>query len=534
MKKLVAFIIVLVILISCRKEKTYWDVDIVSPVATSSLSLSNLFPDTLLETNADGSLQIAFQSDLFSLNADTLLKLPDTTFANVYAPIMFPFGYFTYFPNDNFNFLPNSEVRFDIASGIELKEATIHSGMLHLEIKNPLRQPTIFTCSVSSAKLNSVPLSVSLNVPAGTQTNPAYRDTFIDITNYHVDFTGSGGNKTNTILQSLAIKIAPTASPDTLKYGDSIKSYITFIDLIPQFGRGYFGNQSITLPLDTMMFNEFNQLQSGSLGLDSANIKLYITNDFGIDLRAKIDTLGSISPQNGTINLTGPGTTSPFNVGRSTAIANGSSPVIPYLKTLTYTNLNSNVTQFIGNLPRSISYKMTAQLNPLGNVSGYNDFVYYGTALKAKLDAKVPLRFSTNNLSLRDTTEFNISALSDEVNVINEGKLKLRANNSYPFDLGLTAMLLDEYNNPIEPIIIGPDNIIFSPLLDANGISIGSKETWLEIPFDKGKLESMLKARKIAYYITFNTPNPPAVATFLNTYRLDLLLTVDFNYSVNK
>jgi hypothetical protein len=535
MKKILIPIVASFLLLSCKKEKTYWDADIVSPVATSSLNLSNLFPDTLLTANSDGSLKIALETDLFRLTADTLLKLPDTTFENMYVPpFVFPGQYFTYNPGDNINFLPSNEVTFDIANGVKLKEAMIHSGKLHVEIFNPLRQPTIFTCSVSSATFNSVALSVTMPMPAGTQAHPAYRDTFIDVSNYHVNFTGQAGNKSNTVIQNMAIQISPLATMDTMKYGDTLRTNITFIDLVPQFGRGYFGTQTLQLGPDTTVFDAFNQISSGSLNLDAANIQLQVTNEFGIDLRSNILFLQSLNPQNATIALNGPSIGSSFNVGRATATGNPAAPVIPYNKTLTYTELNSNITQFIGNLPRSISYSLSSQLNPLGNVSGYNDFAYYGTSLSAHMKAEIPLKFSANNIVLRDTTTFDISSLNEQIDNINEGKLRLRAINSYPFNLTLTGMLLDENNHVIETLISGPGNVILAPSVGPNGASIGTHETWLEIPFDKGKLESMKKARKIAYYIQFNTTNQPGSVTFMNTDKLDLLLTADFNYSINK
>ncbi|MDP2387010.1 MAG: hypothetical protein Q8M29_11600 [Bacteroidota bacterium] len=534
MKKIFFLVFLAISFLSCRKEKTYWDADIVAPVATSSLSLSNLFPDTLLEANSGGQLSINFEAELFRLAADTLLELPDTSFKNVFGPVMFQGGYFNYQPGQTLYSSANNLVSFQIANGIKLKEAVIRSGKVHLEVRNPLRQPTEFICSVGSAELNGVPLLISLTVPAGTQASPAYRDTFVTVDNYHVDFSGNDGTKTNTISQSLIFKIAPNAVTDTLKYGDTLKSLITFVDLIPDYGRGYFGNQTLTLGPDTAIFDVFNQISSGSLGLDSANIQVQMQNEFGVDLRSNLTAVQSISPINASVNLTGSNIGTSFNVGRAIATGNPASPVTPYNKTIAFTNTNSNINQFIGNLPNSISYALSSQINPLGNISGYNDFVYYGTNFKADLKAHVPLRFSANNIVLRDTTEFNVSALSEEIDKVNEGKLILKATNSYPFSLAVTGILLDENNQPIEPLISAPNNLVNAPVVNASNVVVAPQETIIEIYFDKGKFESIKKARKIAYYITFNTTNQPNAVAFLNWYKLDLLLTADFNYSVNK
>lgn len=535
LKKIYLALFIVIVLFSCRKEKTYWDADFVAPVASSSLNLSNLFPDTLLTSNANGSLRIALESDLFSYTADSLLELPDTTIYNFLTTLFpFPGSYFTYQPGQSFDMNPQNEINFTIANGVKLKEAIIRSGKLRLLIYNPLRQPSNFRCSVTSASKNGIPLNIIIPMSPGTAANPFIKDTLVDVSDYKIDFSGVAGNKTNTIYQALSLDILTTAVADTFKHNDSIKSYITFVDLVPQYARGYFGTQVIQVGPDTTAFDIFNQISSGTLGLDSAEIKLTITNQFGVDLRSTINTLKSINPSNGNVNLTGTNIGTAFNVGRAIATGIPTSPVIESVKQLAYNQSNTNINSFVGNLPKQIAYDLNANLNPLGNVSGFNDFVYYGTSLKAKMNANIPLRFSANNIVLRDTTEFNASALEEQLSNINEGFLLLRAHNSYPFSLKITGVLLDENNNQLEALIAGPENEIQAPLLDGNGIVVATKETFLKIPFDRAKLENIVKAKKIAYYIEFNTANSPSSITFYDHYKLDLLLTADFNYTLNR
>jgi hypothetical protein len=532
-KKINFLFVIIIFFFSCRKEKTYWDADFVAPVASSSLNLSNLFPDSILSANTNGSLKIAIESDLFSYTADSLLQLPDTTiFNSTPYPFPFPGSFYTYQPGQSFDMNPQNEVRFDVANGVQLKEAIIRSGKLRLLIKNPLRQPANFKCNVTSATKNGIVLNLIIPMNAGTQANPSEKDTLIDISGYKVNFSGAIGNKTNTIIQTISLDILTTAVQDTFKYGDTLKSYITFVDLIPEFGRGYFGTQSIQVGPDSAAFDIFNQISSGSLGLDSSEIKLTVTNEFGVDLRSTINFIQSYSLVNTSVNLTGNNVGTSFNVGRATPSGNPSNPVIAVSRVLTFNQTNSNINSFIGNLPSTIFYDLNAHINPLGNVTGFNDFIYYGTSLKAKMAANIPLRFSANNIVLKDTSEFNAEALEAQLGNINEGFLLLRARNSYPFSLKITGILLDENNVVLEPLISAPDNFIEAPVLDANGIVTSAKETFLKVSFDKGKLDNIVRAKKIAYYVEFNSNNSPA--TFYNYQKLDLLLTADFNYSINK
>ncbi len=264
----------LLIFFSCKKETPYWDADFSAPVASSSLSLSNLFPDSIISSNQNGSLSIRFDDEFFAFTADSLVNIPDTTIYNSFQPILFPGGYYPYSPGFTMDINAQDEVRFDFPNSIELKEAIIKSGKLKIVVKNPLRQPVIFKCIVLSATKNGSILNFSIPISAGSRQQPKIKDTLIDISNYKVSFSGAAGNKTNTVLQDLDFMIAPYASSDTIQYGDSLQSYITFQNLIPEFARGYFGNEVISIGPDTSAFDFFDKIHSGTLALDSTEINL--------------------------------------------------------------------------------------------------------------------------------------------------------------------------------------------------------------------------------------------------------------------
>jgi hypothetical protein len=535
------FIIILALAaISCRKEKTWWDADFVAPIASSSMNLSNLFPDTIITSNPDSSLSIAFDTDLFNFSVDSVLKLPDTSIVNKFSPIIFPFGYYTYSPG---NLIPMSsdplngdEVDFSVPNGVLLKRALVKSGKIKIEARSSLRQPTVFKCTVPSAELNGSPLVLSLSMPAGTQSNLSYHDTIIDISNYDIDFGGKTGNKSNTAVQKLELIIPITSIADTIKYKDSINTTITFIDLIPQYGMGYFGTQTISAGPDTSVFDVFGKIKGGTLNLNNATFKLNVINEFGVDMKAKINSVKSISSLTGnTITLTGSPITNTFNLNRATWMGSLNSPIInPGVKTLTLNGQNSNIVQFISNMPDKISYSLTGQLNPLGNISGSNDFAFYGTSLKATLNVDIPLNFSASNIILRDTVDVDFSAIPPSTDNINYGNLLLNATNSYPFSMNVQGYLLDENNMVIDSLFNSMYNTIDAAILDVNNKVVASKASTLKVPLNYEKFQLLKRAKRIHFLSKFNTANQPATIKFYNYYKLDLSLTADVNYSINK
>jgi hypothetical protein len=541
LKTAILAVLMLFAVLSCRKEKPFWDADLVAPIASSSLSLSNLFPDTILQTNSDSSISIAFNTDLFNFAVDSVLQLPDTSIVNRTALWPFPFGYATYSPGSVFplsnNQATGDETDFDVPNGVLLKNAIVRSGKIKVGATSSLRQPTIFKCTVPSATLNGSPLVFKLPLPAGTQSNPSYHDTIIDVSNYNINLTGILGNKSNTLIQKLELQIPLTSAADTIKYKDSIISTITFIDLVPQFGLGYFGSQNISVGPDTTVFDIFNKIKAGNLNLNNATFKLNVINEFGIDMKAKISSVKSInSINNSSVTLTGSPITNSFNLNRASRSGNPAiNPVItPTTKTLTLNGQNSNIVQFINNLPDKISYALTAQLNPLGNISGANDFAFYGTSLKATMDIDIPLNFSASNITLKDTVLVDFSAIPQSTDNINYGNLLLSAGNSYPFSLNVQGYLLDENNSVIDSLFSSMYNTVDAGLLDVNNKVIASKTSVLRIPLNPEKFTTLKRAKKIYFVSKFNTANQPTTIKFYDYYKLDLRLTADVNYSINK
>jgi len=518
------------ILFGCRKEKTYWEGDFVGPLAHGNLSLGNIFPDTTIKSNPDSSLKIAFETNVVNYQLDSLLKIPDTTIiVKNTLPIPIKVAVtpcmlvISATKNDNY---------FPIKNGVQLTQAVIKSGEVIVELSSTIRQPIVYNYTLTAAEKNNVTLTNAFNVPGGSQTVPGVATYTIDLSGYSIDFTGINHNLTNTVEQEYSAMISCSAQNDTVFPNDSILVKYTFKDLVPQYAQGYFGNQSITVGPDTTSFDVFNTIQSGMLNLNSADVKLKIINEFGVAMRATINNLTAMSTPNATTTvLTSTVINSPYNING--AINNGPYlPVTASSKTITLNNSNSNIKDFIGILPDKFSYKLTTQLNPMGNQGGNNDFAYYGTGFKAYLNADIPLYFSASNILLTDTVTLDLSGVTQFKN-INYGQLLLTATNSYPFSINLQGYLLDENKNVVDVLFSTP-NTIQAPMLDANFKVIAPLQSRLYIPLNKTKLDNLQKARYIRYTSTFNTASQPNQIKFYEHYTLDLLLTADINYTIGK
>ncbi len=547
-KQIAPFLILLLALNACRKEKSYWGDDFVAPIAHGGLTLANLFPDTLIKSNPnDSSLKLSFQSILINFGLDSLLKIPDTTtFVKDTMPVPPP-TYIPITPSETMFSVDVSnpsqaENYYNFPNGIQLKKAIIRSGTVQIKMENTVRQPIDYHYQLSSATKNGHILDTVFHIPSGdpisgSLNNPGVLTATLDLSGYTIDFTGISYNKYNTLIETYTVSVSASAQPlDTIFFRQGFASYFSFKGIIPQYAVGYFGNQTINVGPDTTSFNIFNTIKSGMLNLNSAKINLRIDNEFGVAMRATINSLSSISTANSqTVTLNSSNSTplaSPLNINAALNTGTGSSS-LP--KTITINNINTpSLTNFIGILPNKLAYKLTAQINPgvNPNQSLGNDFGYYGTAFKAYMDADIPLYFSASNLILADTVAFNISGVNQLKN-INRGQLILTATNSYPFSINLQGYLLDE-NKQVIDVLFNTPNTIQAPQLDVNFKVIAPQQSKLTIPLAPDKIVKMQKAKYIYYKSTFNTASQPNQIKFYNYYNLDLLLTADVNYSIGK
>ena len=185
--------------------------------------------------------------------------------------------------------------------------------------------------------------------------------------------------------------------------------------------------------------------------------------------------------------------------------------------------------QFIENLPDKIKYNLNIAMNPLGNISGGNDFIYYGKGFKAILNFEMPLVFSSNAITIADTENFTFD--SDIFNNINGGKLNIIANNTFPIQAKLKMILLDDTKSVIETIaptqfIEASENLNFTNPLT-------QKKSIIPVFMTSSRIDNFRKTKYICFTVAFTSIPQNQHITIFDNHTLDLKLTADFSYNIN-
>jgi hypothetical protein len=516
-------------LFSCKKENgPWWEADFSGPIAHSELNIFNLLPDSILVSDPDSALRIAYTQTIFDYKVDSLVSIPDTTLSSFYIT---PFGPVAFTASQQLFSTAPAETYFDI-SDASLTKIILKKGMIKLEAGNSISEPVVFKYDILKSDLAGIPFSINEEVPAGSSSAPGTITRYIPADGLSIDLTGINSDKFNTIITKSAVIISPTANSGSISAGQGLTVKITFMDIVPLYAKGYMGKQFFT-NADTLDFEFLKGMKADYFALQSADINMSISNGFGADISASNIKLTSVNSTNSnSVVLAGSGVFSSYNLNRAFYTGAIPNPVNPNIKNFPLNASNSNIKNFIENLPDKIIYSADIEVNPYGNISGNNDFLYYGYGFKTDLEIDIPLAFAAVNLRLQDTVDFKLGTVAQADN-INDGLLTLKVENGYPFDAAIQGFICDDNFNVVDSLFTSPNTAV-AAFTDANYKVTSAQASLLYIPLTKEKIEKIQSAKKIIFTVRMNTVSSPQIVKIYDYYKINLLLTGDVNYSVNK
>lgn len=518
----VFILITLLLSFSCqKKEATSWDIDVNAPFVKTYLSIEDLLKNNVV-TNPDSTLTLVYNYELNTINTDSLFKIPDTTFKASYS---IPFGSSVTL-NPGFQLVndPSSNT-FDYGEA-RITEMKIKSGKISYKITNHVKEKTVYTYTIlNSNDGNGNYFQKEIIVPEKTNTTPGVLQGEFNIDGYTFDMTGAAGNKYNTLETEVTVTINPNGNPVLVQNTDSVFIENSIIEISPEYIKGYLGKEDFEQSLSDVNFDVFNSIIDGTIDLDDVNINLSIKNYVGADAQLKITQLNSVNTlTSNTVSLSHAIIDNWININRASLNANVISPTT---KNYILSKANSNIDLFIENLPNKLQYEFEAGLNPLGNVSAGNDFLFAKQTIDINFGINIPLNLMANNLTLVDTVNLNINP---ENTPVNSSIFTLVANNGFPFDADIQIYILDETSVITDSLFT--NGLILAGQTDANNYVINSTKSKLESNIPNQKMELLKTNPNLLVKAIFNT-NTINTVNIYSHYSLDLTLIADMNYTVS-
>ncbi|TNF26802.1 MAG: hypothetical protein EP314_05475 [Bacteroidetes bacterium] len=512
----------------CKQDigNAQWDVDVLAPVIKTRLTLADLVADSLFVADAEGALRLKIETPLIDLPLDSILQIPDTS---VEKAISLPIALNNVQPGTEI-FPLSDETQYDLDQ-LALKRVVLRSGKLRLKVKSVLATAVDFTYQIPVARLFGTPFETFQSVPAGSISDTAFATFEFDLSGYDIDLRGSNGSGFNTLVTTYILSTSedgqvvsiPANSPFFfLEY--------SFIGILPDYGTGYFGQQNTSAQEEITELEALSRITEGQLLLDSVTIGLSVTNGVGADATFLLSGLSSINTrQNSVIELDHELIGNTILLTRALDPAGNANDVIASERHYVLNNGNSNIKQFIENLPDQLGFTFDFQLNPLGNVSSGNDFFYYDRPFQALMDIDIPLRTTLTNLTLVDTLDWNLSE-SAVIDAVNSGSFTLVALNGFPMEALIELVLLDE-NDAILDTLIVPSTVA-APAVDAQNRVIAPLESRIEIPVPDRTSGVLPQTRRIRIATRFNTVSQPELIQLYDSNGIDIKLIGNFNINI--
>jgi hypothetical protein len=342
--------------------------------------------------------------------------------------------------------------------------------------------------------------------------------------------TGISGNVYNTIVQTSTVVVNPAANTTTVTYGDGVKAILNYTGIVPDYIEGYFGQETISIPLDTTRLDFLKNVQAANFVLSSATFDFKIINEFGAEFTSSLSNIKSLSSLNNSTVTLNTNQLSNININRATKAG---SSVFPSVKTISLNPSNSNITAFLSNLPDKLTYQGTVKLNPLGNLSGYNDFAYYNTGIKVIADINIPLKFNADYFKLQSIANIDFSNVA-QLDRVNYGEFIVSASNGYPFKAQVQAYLLDEQLQTVDSLFVPGANFMERGQIDAQNVVYLPTRSQLRVAIDKTRIENLKKCKKVKIVTYFlMPPNPPEIKIYEN-YSFDINIVAELNYNVQR
>ena len=509
---------------ACKLDPN-WETDWEAPLAKTTLTPSNILPVGEVQAASDGKLNYVFDKNVFTLPVDSVLNIPDTSLVYSFtAPLTLnvsPGAMFVVY--DNY-------LDFNITQA-NLLEAILSEGMVELQIFSYATQPLDVKLEIPKAVKNGQAFMQLESMSASNGSKPALLSTTNNLNGYFLDFSGDNNNLSNKLRLRITAYLPTNAQPFTVNAGTQLVG-LTFNlkGLKPHYARGKIKTQTISFTQDTLHIQALNMIQSGSLQLQDILMNLKITNGVGVDLRVKLQELTGINTRTGNVvALQHPIIGGVVNINRAINQQWNNPEYISTVQDILFQSSNSNLVDFVENIPDKIKMKADFIINPNGPSSGGNDFIYAQSKSEIRLRIDAPFSFGMDGLLLSDTVKADMAKLlkSDQ---IKELGLTLWAENFFPLAADAQLYFEDEWGQTLDSLLF--QTKLDPAVTDMNNESISPVVSELTGSLSESALEHVRQAVRIRFKIKFQTSGQPALTHWKDNYYMHLKLKGQLKYNI--
>jgi len=515
-KNIYFIFIIATIISSCKKSRNSvsWNTFYQLPITSDTLNLNRFInQDKLYLSNDETYLSFKDTFKLYKLGQDIIdqsiqldfvdsIKIPSILSGIQFSPgFQIPYQF--------------TESHFFDFNSIQLKELHFDSLIFNYTVESSIGEKIDINLSILDA---FSPINNNFNALISTPVNQSVSSGKLNLNGFKFDLT-KNGTSFNHISTMFTIGISSNNTQD-LVFQDNdyivIKFEISSLKIASALG--YLGSEKIVDSTE-IKIPFMGNLNSKNFEINDSEFEILIKNGIGIDAQLKLNKI-EFRKGNQVQALDHLLINQNININRALDLGHDFQYSI---MNINFNNSNSNLPQLISIFPEEININYELLTNPLGNQSGYNDFIYQQNPLSLDLSVDIPLKQNLDSILFIDTISFE---LPKNINV-NDALIKLDFTNEFPWKCSVNLKLMSGDVLSSSPIYINHCQV------DNLGNFMMATNSINELDLGKDLLIELQNDNRIILELVISSPDTINYFPILGNQNLYYSINMDVNSKIN-
>ncbi|MBC99907.1 MAG: hypothetical protein CL841_00905 [Crocinitomicaceae bacterium] len=516
MKNLYFILIIATIISSCKKNRNSvsWNTFYKLPISSDTLNLKSFINEDKLYLNEDGTyLSFKDTFELYKIGIDIIdqsiqldfvdsIKIPSILSGIQFSPgFQIPFQF--------------TESHFFDFNSIKLKELHFESLIFNYTVESSIDGKIDLNLSILDA-FN--PIGNNFNALISTPISQGVSTGKLNLDGFKFDLT-KGSTAFNHISTQFTIGISSENLQDLVfQNTDYILIKFEISSLKIASALGYLGSENI---VDTteIKIPFMENLNSKNFEINDSEFELLIKNGIGIDAQLKLNKI-EFKKENQFQALDHLSVNQNININRALDLEHD----FQYSVTeINFNNSNSNLPQIMSIFPEKVNIDYQLLTNPLGNQSGYNDFIYQQHPLSLDLSVDIPLNQNLDSIVFLDTLNYELPKNI----IISDVLIKLDFNNGFPWKCCANLNLISGESLNSAPICINHCQV------DNLGNFIQATNSKNELDLENDLLIELQNNNRIILELVISSPDSTNYFPILENQNFYYSINMDVNSKIN-
>jgi hypothetical protein len=385
----------------------------------------------------------------------------------------------------------------------KLKEITIKSASSTYTISKTIPANFLLELTFPTIKENGVAVTRTINVNSNSVTGT------INFNNAVVDLASIAAQPYNQLPIIAKASMSASTGFVTINAADAITINTSFNNVKIDGAKGQFGVFNVNIPTKTLDFAyDFSFLNKASQKLifDNPQVRLKYTNSFGIPITSNLNVMAD-----GFLGTSEALGIPAFDITYPRMAQLGQS----IKDTFAITKTNSRIVPFLSILPNKMTYSGAVQMH--SNNASETNFFMADSKINLGAEFILPLKFSTENLIVRDTIAGNLA--TENADKFESASLIINHTNGFPLK---TSMDLVAIKAGVSTTVISNFSIPSATVGSDGRVSQANIGNQI-LSLDKTQLKNVLEAEKLIIVGRLQTANSGlAPVSLLSTYTFDI------------